>query len=183
MTIFQSSFNTKASFFNGNSSFSNQIHRQSPAQLDLQGHPVDIDCLSFQWHPDGAYDGKEENVLTLFACYDTPNRSPAVRAQTTSHIISTTTRFAGGGVPERLRALSGRNGRHGTLAAPSRLRGGSWWGSRGPHLLRSICIQNHFHISHMILGLNCVHNIERSSHRRPQLPGGLHGLRERYARV
>ncbi len=28
---------------------------------------------SLGWHPDGAYDGREENVLTLFSCYASPS--------------------------------------------------------------------------------------------------------------
>lgn len=32
------------------------------------------------WHPDGAYDGREENVLTLFSCYASPSLPTATAA-------------------------------------------------------------------------------------------------------
>ena len=101
---------------------------------------------SLGWHPDGAYDGKEENVLTLFACYDTPNVAPAGRSHQHPPLLA----IYGSLLTDCLWIRP--NGRDGPLATPSRLRDR---GRRGPG------------------GAHC----------RPELPGGLHGLRERDLRV
>ena len=47
---------------------------------------------SLGWHPDGAYDGREENVLTLFSCYASPS-DPTSAADDSSSAPTGTVRW------------------------------------------------------------------------------------------
>ena len=47
---------------------------------------------SLGWHPDGAYDGREENVLTIFSCYASPS-DPAGSAAGSSATSAGTVRW------------------------------------------------------------------------------------------
>eukprot|EP01052_Picozoa_sp_SAG31_P007267 SAG31_NODE_344_length_17385_cov_58.217575_16_plen_416_part_00 len=44
--------------------------------VSVQGPQNWHEEASLGWHPDGAYDGREENVLTCFCCYVSPSAAP-----------------------------------------------------------------------------------------------------------
>jgi alpha-ketoglutarate-dependent taurine dioxygenase len=67
---------------------------------------------SLGWHPDGAYDGREENVLTLFSCYASPSDSaeaaptgtvswPRPPVSAAAAAAQTQAAAAGGGEPQQ----------------------------------------------------------------------------------
>ena len=55
----------------GNGEFAD--HFGLAGYISVQGPLNWHEEASLGWHPDGAYDGREENVLTCFCCYDSPS--------------------------------------------------------------------------------------------------------------